>query len=146
MSKFLIVNLFILSNLICHSQSNIIDIVPIDRHIDTVAILTGIKMESGNYKYKMRIINPTNQTIEYLNFSRTQPWYKIKKQNSDSTFSIQNAYFCLTEAKQIKLKPGKCAYFYIYEDPSEVQIGIEYTIYPNKEKHITWSKLIKSKN
>lgn len=141
--KLLLIKLFSFYSIFCFSQegSNIINIIPVDKHIDTVATLCGIKMDSGPYSYKMRILNPTKKTIQYLNFSRTQPWYKVRSIDSDSIVKIQNAYFCLTEARYVLLHPGKCAYFYIYEDPAKVQIGIEYSIYPAKDKHITWSKL-----
>jgi hypothetical protein len=143
--KIGLIIIFVIISFCGYGQRNprITPIPEIYGKIDTIAILYEAKYTKGNYIYRMRIINPTHDTIKYLSFSKKMPWYKVREKVNDTIYKTEDFYFCLTESEYTLLYPGESASFDIYSDPKETQIGLQFTKYrDNKTKYITWSKLI----
>jgi len=116
-------------------------IPPSDRNIDTVAILIGERLgHRPQYIYRARIINPTKATIRFITQDNRTPIYSTREITGDSV-SVKCDFFCAVGRGPYMLKPGQCFNFFIIEDPSAVQIGIQYEIYPSKEYKFTWSAL-----
>jgi len=149
--KFFLFLIAILQYNSIFSQDVLVSKTPIPtnlKSIDTIALLPeSFSVNRPKYKgqitYNLRLINPTTDTLKYVGYGFSYPWYRFQVMDSTGNYvEIDEGWFCGTGLCLCVIPPGKCSIIFMREYKWKCRVGVNYYINSNATKKTVWTRLI----